>query len=220
MDRNQNQVTPSNIALFGLTALSIWSIYKVVLAPTRPPKAPELSVVVTKHLLIQGWRIGEIREPRTSHNASSSKGVVLVGLTDAADASIRMVLVPVRMRGFSLLGTKDVRDYGTDEKLLDGKTLTIKPDQFEVATDPGGRNYLSTCVTKVGVASNKALILRDAIKTEAISATRRVEILLGLKPPRDWSCLFIQLSSTASNKQLLEVWHLIRPVVTKNWAQR
>lgn len=219
VDFSKNRMAPANLALFGLLALSIWSLYKMVLSPRVPPKAPELSAVVAKQLQTKGWRVSKILGARTSHNASTSKGVGLVGMSDAAGDSIRMVLAPVRMRGFSLLGIKDIRAFGTAEKPLFGKTLTIQPDQFEIAQDPSGRKYLSTCITKAGVASNKPLTLRDAIKTEKISTNRRIEILLGLKPPRDWTCLFVQVSTTASNKQLLEVWRSIRPVVTRNWAQ-
>jgi len=192
----------------------------VVIARTKPPKPPELSADITQELQGKDWRFSETVGARLSHNASTSKGAVLVGSNEAPGGeSIRMVLAPVRMRGFSLLGTEDIRAFGTAEKALYGKTLTINPDQIEVAQDSDGHNYLSTCVTKTGVASNKSLTLRDAIKTEKTSANRRIEILLGLKPPRDWTCLFVQLSSTASNQQLLKVWRSIRPVVTTNWAQ-
>jgi hypothetical protein len=192
----------------------------MAIAPTKPPSPPELSADVKKILQTKGWWDPESIGARSSHNASSSKGLVLVGSSDVAgEDSYRMLLVPVRMRGFSLLGAEDIRAYGTIERQLYGKTLTISPDQFEVATDSSGVNYLSTCVTRNGVASNKHLTLRDDIKTEKISAGRRIEILLGLQPPRDWTCLFIQLSSRASSKQMIEVWKSIKPVVTRKWAQ-
>ena len=219
-DRSKSSVAPISLALFSLLALSIWSFYKLAIAPAKPPSAPELSADVKKILQVNGWRGAESVGARSSNNASSSKGLVLVGSFDVAGGeSFRMLLVPVRMRGFSLLGTEDIRAYGTKERPLYGKMLTIVPDQFEVATDSSRINYLSTCVTRNGVASNKHLTLRDDIKAEKISAGRRIKFLLGLQPPRDWTCLFIQLSSRASSKQMVEVWKSIKPVVTRKWAQ-
>jgi len=206
------------IVLLGMSTLSLCAIYRLAVAPIKPPTAPELSSGVIKGLKEKGWKVGDSVGARSLHQATSSKGIVLSGSsTNAQGNSLEMMLVPVRMRGFSLLETKDIRSYGTSEKQLYGKTLTIDDDQLELAEDRKGRNHVSTCVTRNGVASNKALTLRDAIKTERISAGRRVEILLGLKPPRDWTCLFVQISSKASNKDILEAWTAIRPVIKSKW---
>jgi hypothetical protein len=206
------------VVLLGILGQSVWSIYKVGISPIQTPSAPNLSKEITKSLQDMGWGVSKVINSQNSKFASSATGLDMSKQSNrAGNESTRLLIVPVRMRDFSLLGVKNIRKYGTFDETLNGNTLTIKPDQFEMVKNDHGINYMSTCVTKNGFVSSNPLPLRDAIKTEAISLSRRVEILLGTQPPRDWSCLYVELSSRTSTSELLDSWIKIRPVIANRW---
>jgi hypothetical protein len=208
------QVTAmKGITLAICTLGSIIGIARVGLWPTATPIAKEINPEIVEQLKENGWNTTKAGGPRIGHEISTGQSFSLT-MQQHADNGIRVLLVPVRPRGAASLGSEKLKQLVEKRAPQKAKNLKIGSDQLGLSTTTNKKTTITTCVSQEGEASNDGNQLREIIKKEPISLLRRIKIIVGVEPPRDWSCLYVRMDIAQDSGAVPTAWKKLRESLT------
>ena len=204
---------------FGL-ALSFTSLGIVLIGvvPTDAPQPPSLDQALLQQLLQKGWKVQSSVAAEGRPQVSNGAGVVLVQPESVSSDNAQLSLIPIRTRNHDQLGAESIGTAVFGESPQNGRTITIKGDQFFRFRDSKQRQLASSCIAS-GKASSSQEEVSRAIGNPSSSWLERLQTTVGLQPLRDWSCLFTiiavaDVDKAEGDQAIKRVWEQLEPTLT------
>jgi hypothetical protein len=205
---------------------TVFGIVRVGLFPIDAPQAHPIDPALLNQLEEQGWKVHATVAPQGRLQVSNAKGVVLFQPDSVNRKEVQLSLVPIRARAADQLDAENIGREISGQSPKKGRSLKVEGKLLFFFQDGKQRQLASSCIAS-GQASSKSDEVERAIGNPSVSWRNRVETSLGLRPLRDWSCLFIMISTPNSSHNLAKydpdqvisrVWSDVLPILTKRPA--
>ena len=207
-------------------AFTAYGIARVGMFPIDAPPPRAIDPGLLNQLQQQGWKVHSTVAPQSRFKISNAKGVVLVLSQAAKPKNVQLSLVPIRSRSSDQLDAETIARELTGRSPLQGRSIKIGDQQLFFFRDGKQRQMASSCIAS-GKARSSGDEVGRAIGTPPATWRNRMETTLGLRPLRDWSCLFATISTpntkhgsyqTDPEQVIRRVWADVQPVLTKRIA--
>jgi hypothetical protein len=212
---------------FGLAlAFTAYGIVRVGVLPIDAPPPRPIDPILLSKLQQPGWQVQSTVASQRRFKISNAKGIVLVQSKTAKPKGVQLSLVPVRSRSSDQLDAETIAREITGRSPLEGRTLKIGDQQLLFFENGMQRQMASSCIVS-GKARSSGDEAARAIATPPATWRNRMETTIGLRPLRDWSCLFATISTpntkhgryqTDPDRVIKRVWADVKPVLTKRTA--
>lgn len=207
-------------------AFTAYGIARVGLFPIDAPPPRPIDPILLKQLQQQNWKVHSTVAPQSRFKISNAKGVVLIQSKAAKPKEVQLSLVPIRSRSSDQLDAETIAREISGRSPLQGRSVKIGDQQLFFFRDGKQRQMASTCIAS-GKARSSGDEVGKAIGTPPATWRKRVETTMGLRPLRDWSCLFVTISTpnkrdgskqSDPDQVIRRVWAEVQPVLTKRKA--
>lgn len=201
--------------LTGALLTSGVAIARIGLFPAHVPAAPAFNTALLQELQERGWQSTRINRAQRGHDLSQGDGYRFQSQQHAS-ASIR--LVPVRVRAGGDLNA-DRLDALLNRNTTDKSApLHLGEDAFQLTRGPNNSTSMRGCIADGAVQSgHRGLVIVNISADPITSLLERLKVLLGLRLPRDLSCLFVKLQARGGSnaeKELKQIWRSTGRVIT------
>lgn len=193
---------------------SVWGIVRIDIWPPATPLPAALSPVDLQELRLKGWKVSSKIPAQRRLEISNADGLVLTNLADEQLQQIQLSLVPVRARTHKNLDLKTISKLVLGKSFQNFSLKQIKKNTVMVTEDGSSGWLASTCIVDRHVSASRDVLVASLSKAPA-SMPERLNALLGLSPPRNWSCLFATIRVTQRqdfNYKVNATLQSIRPV--------
>jgi hypothetical protein len=198
----------------GLLASGV-AIARIGLFPAHVPAAPAFNTGLLQELQARGWQSTRINRARRAHDLSQGDGY---RFRSQQQPSASISLVPVRVRDAEELNANKLDALLNRDTKDASAPLHLGADAFQLTMGPNNSTNLRGCIASGAVHSGPRGIVATSIAEDWItSLLERLKVFLGLRPPRDLSCLFVKIEARGgrdSRTELKRIWRSTGTVIT------
>lgn len=204
---NKTQFLQAALAISLLSTIA--SIVRIAYFPAQTPAAPAFKTNIIQQLKDQGWQSKRIKGAKRAQVFSQGDGYLF---RSYEHHSVSISLIPVRVRAAQDLNAHRLNSLLSKDTAEDSKPLTLDDDSFRVTMTPDNNISLTGCIAAGAVQSSpNGFIPRRIGKGLTSSTLERLKVIIGLRTPRDLSCLFVKIRGEKASinlKELKKAWEV------------
>lgn len=196
-------------------AFTTVGIVRVGFLPVDAPLPPQLIADRLPWLAAEGWQVSSAIPAQSRERVSNAEGFVLVNDKSAILDGVQLRLIPVRARAYQDLKLESFIQVITGAFPATPTILTVNNDQFMRFRSGSQDLQAVSCILASQAMVSQAGLAR-ALSNSPASLAERIRIILGLQPPRDFSCLLMTIDfrdRSDADQLIRQVWSAVRPVV-------
>lgn len=206
------ETTTTRTVLGLVVAGTSLAIVRVGFVPMAVPQPPAAKAAMAEQLKQQGWLPTAFLEARQGQKVSQAKAQVFT--LQNSNPAVQLKVIPVRVRGAATFDVATIRDNILNNSSDGAAPLKRAGDVVLITKPQQGKRSLLTCIVRGGAATDSERLVNLRLSNDPANTNLdRLRMLAGLQQPREWGCLFTEISvnsSSSAQSQLIQAWDAVK----------